>query len=100
MRKRVRNLSLPITRWSPSGRERPNVSRTNYRDRPSEIAVVLEDDAEPDRRTLLRMTPDRAAKLIECLAEFVVSADGPTSVLVTWPAGHGRTLTDSDTPGL
>lgn len=91
MRKRMRTLSLPLTRWHKDRRLLPTVSRTNYRDRPPVIAVVLEDDAEHDRRTLLQMTPDRAAKLIECLAEFVVGAEGgATSVVVTWPAGHAK----------
>lgn len=85
-RKRTRNLSLPILRWN-HGRDLPTVSRANYRDRPADIAVVVQDDAEPDRRTVLHMTPDRAAKLIECLAEYIVGDDGSSLVLV-WPSGQ------------
>jgi hypothetical protein len=72
-RKRLRHLSLPITRWN-TGRNLPTVSRTNYRDRPADIAVVVQDDSEPDRRTVLHLTPEHAAKLIECLSEFAAPA--------------------------
>ena len=93
-RKRIRKLSLPITRWN-HGRDLPTVSRTRYAGQPDDIAVVVQDDAEPDRRTVLHMTPDRAAKLIECLAEFVVGVDGSSLVLV-WPSGHGHQDRQSD----